>query len=213
LPSGKIKLEYGYLGDDCERLLVVSGPRMLIPLENEMTDEEFDSWEFELLTDSGFFQSFSNTSIDAPLVEAKRTYEDEIPKGSVKAELFWMEVEGKRTVGVRLVSSWSRPIPGFSLSTDCRYDAPQPEQHGLVEAQVLGGSESGFHALGAHTGRDLCPRVVNEFCLDPALMPPLLSRAASLSTESHWIALRTDGCEFDRIPGDVVAGFLTGADG
>jgi hypothetical protein len=54
----------------------------------------------------------------------------------------------------------------------------------------------------------LWPNHPQDFFLDPRVMPLLRNRAAALSTESHWIAFRTDGQEFDRIHGSVVSEFL-----
>jgi hypothetical protein len=81
---------------------------------------------------------------------------------------------------------------------------------GTVPGQWLGGTESMFHPMGAWTGGNLWPGLTIEFALDPMLRGPLRSRIASLSTESYWIALRTDGYEFDRIPGATVGAFLQG---
>jgi hypothetical protein len=35
--SGKPRVQYGYLGDDCVRMLTVHGPQMVIPPTGEMT--------------------------------------------------------------------------------------------------------------------------------------------------------------------------------
>jgi len=207
--SGKLRVQYGYLGDDCVRMLTVHGPQMVIPPSGEMTDEEFSRWEFELVAGTGFYYSLSNTPISSALVEATRTYEEHITKGTVQAELAWVQNEGgERTLAVRVTNGWTRPVPRFSLSTECHYDAPQPEQIGSVQAHALGGSESMFHPMGPILGDDLWTRVTVGFYLDPAMMVPLRSRVAALSTESYWIALRTDGQEFDRIPGEVLGAFL-----
>jgi hypothetical protein len=109
---------------------------------------------------------------------------------------------------VRVTNEWDQAIPRFSLSTDYHYDAPQPEQMGTVPAQVFEGNDSIFSPMGPTMGGDLGPRMTLSFYLDPRVIDALRSRAASLSTDSHWIALRTDGYEFDRVPGKVVAEFL-----
>jgi len=44
---------------------------------------------------------------------------------------------------------------------------------------------------------------IREFHLNPQGMKVLRSRVAAVSTEVYWIALRTDGYEFDRIPGRI----------
>jgi hypothetical protein len=207
--SGKIRLCYQPLGEKHLRFLTIHGPEMVLPPEEEMTDEEFDRWEWDLCCRTGFSTSMESTPLDAPLVEARRTFEDQIPPGSVRAELFWAHNDaGARTLGVRVTNEWNQPIPRFSLSTDCHYDAPQPEQMVSVPALALGERESMFHPLGATTGGDLWPRLPVSFYLDPSVLGSLRSRAASLSTESQWIAMRTDGYEFDRIPGEMVAAFL-----
>lgn len=185
--SGKLRVKYGYLGDDCVRMLTVHGPEMVDPPAGDMTDEEFSRWEFELVAGTGFSYSFSNTPINSALVEATRTYEDQIPKGTVQTELGWAQNEGgERTLAVRITNGWTRPVPKFSLSTECHYDAPQPEQIGSVQAQALGGSESMFYPMGPVSGSDLWPQVTVGFFLDPAVMGPLRSRVAALSTESYW---------------------------
>jgi hypothetical protein len=181
---------------------------MVLPPTEEMTEEEFTRWEFEMLTGTGYSYSFTSTSLDAPLVEAKRTYEDEIPKGMVQTKLDWAEnEEGERTLAVRVTNGWDQHIPNFSLSTECHYDAPQLITVGQTEARMLGGSESMFHPIG-FGGSDLWPTMTTGYALDLQVMPVLRSRVASLSTESYWIALRTDGYEFDRIPGEIVGEFL-----
>jgi hypothetical protein len=48
---------------------------------------------------------------------------------------------------------------------------------------------------------------IREFHLNPQGMKVLRSRVAAVSTEGYWIALRTDGYEFDRIPGELVGAF------
>jgi len=207
--SGKLKVRYGWLGEDFERLLVIHGPGMIFPPEEEMTDEEFRRWELQTANGTGYTYSVSNTPEDAPLVEAKKTYEDEIPLGSVRPELLWAENEsGERTLAVRVTSEWDRLIPQFSLATDCTYDAPQPEKVGDVQTHVMGESGRVFHPMDSGQGGDLWPGVPMGYYLDLRMLSKLRSRAASLSTESHWISLRTDGYEFDRIPGEMVAAFL-----
>jgi hypothetical protein len=49
---------------------------------------------------------------------------------------------------------------------------------------------------------------IREFHLNPQGMKVLRSRVAAVSTEVYWIALRTDGYEFDRIPGELVGAFV-----
>jgi hypothetical protein len=208
--SGKLKVRYGPLDDECERMLTVHGPEIVIPPAEELTNTEFAEWEARLVTGTGFHYSFSNTPITAALVEAKRTYEDQIPKGAVEAELFWAESHaGEQMLAVRVTNGWNSTIPKLSLSTECHYDAPQPEKVGTIQAAAVGGSESMFHPMGsAMMGDDLWPQTTAGFALDPRVLELLRSRVASLSTESYWIALRTDGQEFDRIPGVVLGSFL-----
>jgi hypothetical protein len=206
---GKLRVKYGPLSDDFVRLLTLHGPEMIIPPDREMTEQELSEWEFRLVTGTGFYGSMQTTPEDAPLVEAKRTYEDQIPKGSVSTELFWADIEGGiRMLAVRVTNGWKRPVPTFSISADYRYDAPQPEQVGHTQAHVLSDSERMFRPLGVSFQGELWPRMTAEFALDPTALNCLQSRAASMSAETYWFALRTDGQEFDRIPGQVVGAFL-----
>jgi hypothetical protein len=207
--TGKLRVEYGCLEDECVQMLTVHGPRMVFPPSQEMTDEEFSRWEFELVAGTGFYYSCGHTPLSAAIVEARRTYDDVIPKGSVRSELSWVQNEaGERTLGVRVANGWFRQIPNFSLATVCRYEAPQPVDLGTVPAQALGGSEQMFRRLGASGDGDLWAGMTADFILDPRAMGPLRSRVASLSTECYWIVLLTDGHEFDRIPGEIVGAFL-----
>jgi hypothetical protein len=208
--SGKLRVRYGHLSEDCVRFLTIHGPQMFLPPDREMTDEEFDRWEFETVCGTGFTYSYSAmTPEDAPLVEAKRTYEDTIPKGVVQTELFWFECgPGEQTLGVRVTNGWDHAIPKFSLSNECHYDAPQPQQIGQTQALMLGGSESMYQRVEGLSGSELWPRMSVGYALDPTAMQMLRSRVAALSTESYYIALRTDGYEFDRISGEVVGEFL-----
>lgn len=190
-------------------MLTIHGPQMVFPPSQEMTDEEFSRWEFELVAGTGFYYSCGYTPLSAAIVEARRTYEDVIPKGSVRWELSWTRHEdGERTLAVRVVNGWSHQIPNFSLATVCNYETPQPMDLGTVPAQVLGGSEQMLRRLGASGDNDLWAGMTADFILDPRVMEPLGSRVASLSTECYWIALLTEGYEFDRIPGEVVGAFF-----
>jgi hypothetical protein len=207
--SGNIRLQYGYLGDECERVFVIRGPGMVQPPDREMTEEEFDRWQFELTAGTDYSFEHSDTPIDSPLVEVKRTYEDQVPPGSMRAELLWPQNEvGQRTLAVRVTSEWDRPIPKFSLSIDFEHETPQPERLGNVPAQSLGGSEAMFRPMRPTVGGGLWPRVPVEYILDPRVLPVLRSRVAALSPERYWISLRTDGYEFDRIDGQTVGAFL-----
>jgi hypothetical protein len=207
--SGKLRVRYGHLSEESVRFLTIHGPQMFMPPDREMTEEEFARWEFETVCGTGFTYSYSNsTSLDAPLVEAKRTYEDTIPKGVVQTELAWAENgQGDRVLAVKVRNGWDQAIPKFSLTTECHYDAPQPQQMGQTQALMLGGSESMFLPIG-FSCPDLYPTMTAGYALDAMVMPMLRSRVASLSTESYYIALRTDGYEFERIPGHVVGEFL-----
>jgi hypothetical protein len=209
--SGKFRVKYGPLADASTGVITVHGPGMVLPPDTDMTQEELSRWHFELVNETGYYYSIENAPVTDAVVEATRTYEDEIPRGSVRAELFWAQINaGDRTLAVRVTNGWSRQIPKFSLSTDCHYDAPQPVEVGAVQGQWLGGSESMFHPIGFKTGGNFWPGLTLEFALDPMVMGPLRSRVAALSTESYWIALRTAGHEFDRIPGERVGAFVEG---
>jgi hypothetical protein len=81
-----------------------------------------------------------------------------------------------------------------------------------IDFQMIGGMESMFTQMSPVLGPDLYPRRPTGFALNPKILPVLRSRAASLSPEHHWIALLTDGYEFDRISGSTVAGFLEGTE-
>jgi hypothetical protein len=205
----KYRVQYGPLDDPQGRLLTVHSPEVVIPPTGEMTHDEVEQWEFKLVSKPGFYGSMENTSVDAPLVEAKRTVEDEIPPGSVRTELFWARNNrGDRTLAVRVTNGWDRPIPRFSLATVADYEAPQPWDIRGIDAQMLGGSETFFHPMGPVVGPDFWPGRTAEFALDTRVLPSVRSRAAALSPESHRISLRTDGYEFDRIGGGRVAEFL-----
>jgi hypothetical protein len=43
---------------------------------------------------------------------------------------------------------------------------------------------------------------------NPQRMKVLRSRVAAVSTEGYWIALRTEGYEFERIPCELVGAFV-----
>jgi hypothetical protein len=202
--GGRLKVKYGYLGDKCERLLVLHGQEMLIPPDHEMTQDEFDRWEQQLAYSAGYTSSASKTvQPTAPLVEAKRTYEDEIPVGAVKTELFWAQPSpDSRTLAVRVTNAWGREIPRLSLSCEDRNETAGPVHRAA-------GREERFKPLKPFMG-DLFPHASAEFLFRSEALPLFLSRTAVLSTEQYWIALRTDGYEFDRIPGEVLEKFLKG---
>jgi hypothetical protein len=208
--SGKLRVRYGHLSEEHVRFLTIHGPRMFLPPDGEMTDEEFARWEFETVHNTGFTYSYSPAPLDAPLVEAKRTYEDTIPKGVVRTKLFWGEFLGRRerTLGVRVTNGWNQHIPRFSLSADCHYDAPQPVQMGKTQVMMLIDSELMLPITDLVGISDLRPTITVEWFLDPRALPVLRRGVDSLSTESYYIALRTYGYEFDRIPGEVVREFL-----
>jgi hypothetical protein len=202
--SGRIRVRYGCLGDKCERVLVLHGPEMLIPPDHEMTDKEFELWEYQLAYSAGYTSRASrNVSVDSPLVEAKRTYEDEIPVDSVKAVLFWEQPAlGGQTLAVRVTNTWAKVIPRFSLSCEDGNETVGP-------GRGVSNRDERFKPLKPFMG-DLHPLMSAEFVLRPEAFPLFRSRAASLSIEQYWIALLTDGYEFDRIPGELVAKFLAG---
>jgi len=218
--TGKIRIKYGYLGDDCMHVFVVLGPRIFLPPEEELTDQEFDRLQSDLVSTGFVIREGQRTphGVDAPLVEAKKTYEDEIPRGSVETELFWHRNDaGETTLGVRVTNRWNRTVPVFTPAVHYDNETPQPKSAGV---QRVGGDISLFHPLeplssvvkvsGVHPlhRRDLWPQCSLAFYLDHRAMPELRSYAASLSPERYWIKLRTEGLEFDRIPGDVVGQFL-----
>lgn len=209
--SGKFRVVYGPL-DDAFQVFTFTGPSWVRPPEEEMTEAEIECWRSAMTKGTSFSFSFENTPADAPLVQAKRTYEDEIPKGSVKWELSWMQFGDDKTIAVELRNEWDRAIPNISLSNVWQAQTPQPMKTGRegVEVAQVGGSESMYAAVRPPAGGpfDLYPGSPAVFALDPRAMPFLKSRAASLSPEYHWIALCTDGHEFDRLPGSDVAGFL-----
>jgi hypothetical protein len=57
-------------------------------------------------------------------------------------------------------------------------------------------------------GNDLAQRVPVGYRLPPDFFQAIQSWVASMSPECYWIALQTDGEEFDRVPGQDVADFL-----
>jgi hypothetical protein len=203
---GKVRVKFGYLGDPCHELIVVTGPDVVLPPATEMSDEEFDRWQFDLTCNTEYSLSYQNLAVDTPLVEAEKTFEDEIPKGAVTAELFWPEA--RDALGCLVKSSWDRAIPNFSITADFKYDAPQPTDLGAVKSHMAGGSISFVLPQGSAHGKDLSPHVAVEYYLPPMFLTQMKSRAASMSPETHWLSLRTDNQEFDRIPGSVVADFL-----
>jgi hypothetical protein len=213
--SGNLRVEYGPLGDGT--MLVVFGQSrcMILPPEGELTDEEYERWKHVTAAENQASIVHESTPLNAPLVEAKRTYEDVIPPGSVRAVLRWARDQaGQQTLAVEVTNEWERPIQGFFLATVCNYPQPQPMKTGNsgIDFQVFSGTETMFTPMGRILGPDLYPRTPTGFALNPQVLPILRSRAASLSPEYHWIALLTDGYEFDRISGTMIAGFLDQAE-
>jgi hypothetical protein len=201
-------LKFGYLGDDCEHRITVTGPDVVVPPGMEMSDAELSKWEFDLTCGTGYSLGWEKTPLDAPLVEARKTFEDEIPKGTVKTELFWARTnDDQEMLACRVISGWHMPIPKFSLTADYRFDVPQPTA-GIAKGRYAGGSDSFCLPRDSVYGEDLYPRVTVEYYLPPMAISGLKSRAASMSPETHWIALRTADQEFDRISGGSVAEFL-----
>lgn len=209
-PGGKLRVRYGPLGDECVRVLTYHSPEMLIPPEAEMTQEEFERWQYELTMRLGCAEYFAATPLDAPLVEATRTLEDAIPKGSVKSELTWARrgEDGEVTLAVVIANGWTRPVPDFSLVAAFRYEAPQSEMIGDIRAQLTGGTDAMFFPAEGGLSKELWPGQKRSYVLDPRALPSIKSRAAALSPESHWLSLRTAGQEFDKVPGAIVAQFL-----
>jgi hypothetical protein len=211
-PSGNLRVRYAHLGSaGAERILTVVGPVMVTPPAGDMTDAEFERWECQLVCDTGSRYVSDLATVDPSyLVEARHTIEDEIPAGSVRWKLYWaQDPSDARTLGVALVNQWNCPIPNFSLSADRRPESPQPESD-VPPDWGLGGAGDGPRAFRRLTsgGPDLDPRVGALFASEPSLLPDVRRWAAGLSPEGHWITLRTDGYEFDRIPGARVAAFL-----
>lgn len=219
--SGKLKLKYGHLDEDCVRPVILKGPDVIIPPTQEMTEQEYNLWEYQRVK-AGFGIGYENTSPDDPLVVTKRTYEDVIPKGSIRTELYWVNLpDGRQTLGVRVTNGWNRMVPNFSLANSYQNNAPQPDRTGndaknrgsssnsmVFAAMALGGSEAAYQRVGMTKDGDLAPQKTVEFTLDPRSVASFRSRTAALSPENYWISLLTDGREFDRIPGKIVGAFL-----
>ena len=188
--SGNVRIEYGPLDNLSARVLMVEGPRVLVPPSDELTDDEFQGWQRALLNDQGFSILHGKTPIDAPLVEAKRLCGEVIPPGTVRVELFWPTVESRdRTLGVRIQNSWDRDIPDFSLA--------------------LAGPDETLVALINRRGQVsecLPPGVGSEYFLTPDMIDQLRGKPTSFGT--CRIVLRTETLEIDCIGGEVLAGFL-----
>lgn len=209
--SGKYRIKYGYLGEHCSRLLTINGPAMIQPPDNELTAQELDRWEFSLTNGTGYSFAYQQTSVDAPLVEARRTIEDMIPKGSVSWRLLPMQNDnGERTFAVELHNSWHEQIPKISLASCWENETPQ-EVRGFpakMAVQDLGGSDMAFSRM-TPIGLDSLPinyPIVFLYAMN--FLETLQSRIAALSPERYWISLRTEGYEFDRIPGAELAALL-----
>lgn len=214
--EGRVRLRYGHI-TEADRLLVVTGPQPVTPPGREFTRAEFDRWQFDLTCGTGYGIRLDwsiNPNKPHPAVEVSRTYEDEIPKGSVSWALAWMRSSQTHepTVGVTVRNGWDRPIPEFCLAAafDAGMNLPvpgAPAELGLRDAGA--GSESAFVRVGPPIGGgDLVPHLPAAFAFSLDFYPGLRDRAAVLSPDQHWIELRTAGYEFDRIPGKAVADFL-----
>lgn len=210
--SETFRVEYGHLGSDCTEILQFTGPHVIMPPTQELTEEQLDEWR-QTIAEQGFNWFIEGVSENAPLVEAKRTYEDIIPKGSVKAELDIARNNetGQVTLAVRLKNQWRGKIPNVSVTTDHVAESPDMLNLGGITSEAVGGSETMLPMPG-NLGKDLLPDRVYGFYLDPRFFEILKTRAVAFSPESHWITLRTDGHEFDRIPGKQVATFLMNVD-
>lgn len=217
-PSGKFRLRYAPLNimhappeETPVRLLTINGPSMIIPPDAEMTAAELDRWEFATVHETGCSYTFEMTPGNAPLVEAHRTIEDLIPKGSVKWQFQELEDRaGRRTFGIVLRSTWRGQIPRFSLATCWENESPQiqPGMPAHLGVRELSGSESVFHRMTPIGMDALPPNIEIPFAYDARSLDSFLSRMASLSPERYWISLLTEGHEFDRIPGPQVSAFL-----
>ncbi len=218
-PSCKVQVKYGYLGN-CRRqtgrggrsIFVFEGDSIVVPPTEEMTEAETFQWERSLVETMGF-ASIRRSSIDlnAPLVEAKKTIEDEIPKGSVEYKLLCTRrAEGEMLIGVELSNKWKHHIPNISVNSVWEAQSPQPMEptgSGIV-AMMVGASESAFRREPDGDHASLAPKIPALFASDQQATREMRSRAVALSPEHHWLALCTDGYEFDRIPGAIVAGFF-----
>ncbi|WP_439623391.1 hypothetical protein [Gemmata sp.] len=151
----------------------------------------------------------------APLIEAARTVGDVIPKGSVRWRLGIAQApSGERTLGVELMNTWSEPIPDVSLKTVWEAHTPRPAvgMPGNVGGLETGGYESFFLRMTPAGGESLPPNFPVRFAYECTQFAILQGRAAMMSPEHHWIALCTNGHEFDRIPGGEIAAHLDAAD-
>jgi hypothetical protein len=197
----------------CERFVTFEGPRVVQPPAGELSDAEFNRWQYGVAEEPGFRLVPPDPDLNlltAPLVEWRLTVEDLVPAGAVTWSLAWVRnPDGVRTVGVACSSSWNRTIPNFSLAAVWEAQEPQPVPDAPPELDLRLRGES-YHAFTRVSvgGPALNPGLPGVFAFDPSWLPEWRSAAASLSPEHHWVALETDGHEFARIPGAAVAGFF-----
>jgi hypothetical protein len=213
--SGKLRLKYGCLATGEGRLIALTGPEMILPPDREFTAEELDRWEWEIGC-AGYTRNFEVTPADAPLVEAKYTIEDEIPKGSVRWRLatFHMD-DGRRTFVVELTNTWDRQVPRITLQFTWLNETPQthPTAPPQMDIRELGGSDNFFRRMTPIGLDHLPPNYPIPFTYDPRALPTLLSRVAALSPERYCVEFLTEGHVFDRIPGAELSTVLDELDG
>lgn len=236
--NGKVSVGYAPLVDlDNERQpLILRGPTIVIPPEGEMTEDEYKFWLDELTALKRYTTPpLERFDTSAPLVEAIRTYEELIPRGSIRAELEWLDHGEQQLLCVILENTSDLIIPRVSLKTVCKADLPTEWKIGEADGQLTGSTEEMFSpvldiaVLGreevklpearlkklrrldqslSSRGKEFYAGKPKAWVLDSDFLPTIKNRAAFMSPEKHWISVMTDGYEFGRIPGDQIATFL-----
>jgi hypothetical protein len=218
-PSGEgtFRISFGHMLDlqGGGKLLGFVGPAPVLPPDREFTAAELDKWQFDMVCETGYSipgERAFNTKQPFPIIEVMKTIEETIPKGSVAAAFEWVQHprSGEQTFAVTVTNKWNE-IPAFTLAVGFEYEAHQPHPTAPPEwgVEAIGGSDSCFEMVGPPIGLDsLMFSIPATFVFDPAFLPDARSRAVAMSTESQWISLRTNGYEFDRIDGKVLAEFL-----
>lgn len=202
--AGKVRLAYVPLGDR-GRLYMLRGPAMVVPPAEEMTPAEAERW-VHALTASGYEGVCESTPTDAPLVEAVRTIEDEIPPRAVRWE--FGRSDGGAVPTITLTNDWRRAIPDVTVWFVTRAEFPRAAPGGPAYLLVAGGESSLFGTRGVVLGAGRSATVA----ADPAVLDQVRDALAALSSENYWLSLRTGGREFARVSGAELAGALDGGE-
>ena len=231
-PAGTIRVRYAPPDTDGAQPLVIVAPEVVVPPSGELTHAEFADWLDGVKKFSGPHIIFKHGPDKTALVTAARTFEDEILPGQVRATLDWLELDGARTVVAVVECLSDLVIPRLSLAVVTVGESLQslgPKALGML---TTGATDFVFEPapdwlklqLGIHqkapsgpvrrldewhmSPDDLGPGRPRAFVLLPEAADAFRSRGMSLSRESHYIAVCTDGYEFDRIGGDQITDLL-----